>query len=110
MKKQALFLSLAVAAVLFVPGLSAAEEIATPASLPSTTAADCGGPSVLLAAASQSVAPAAVPELAKAPPPGTCCFVEFAKCARRCRCGVFEFNCTLDFPGCTANCVCNICP
>jgi hypothetical protein len=43
-------------------------------------------------------------------PPGTCCIREFAKCAVRCDCGVFEFNCTLDFPGCTASCICNICP
>jgi hypothetical protein len=47
---------------------------------------------------------------AQQPPPGTCCAVEFAKCAANCECGVFEFNCTLDFPGCTASCICNICP
>ena len=44
------------------------------------------------------------------PPPGTCCFVHFTQCAAQCRCGVFEFNCTLDFPGCSSNCICNICP
>jgi hypothetical protein len=79
MKRKALFLSLAMAAVLFIPGLAA---------------------------------PGAVPVQAQAaaPPPGTCCAVEFVKCARKCRCGVFEFNCTLDFPGCTPNCICNICP
>jgi hypothetical protein len=44
------------------------------------------------------------------PPAGTCCLVRFAQCAAGCDCGVFEFNCTLDFPGCSSNCICNICP
>ena len=43
-------------------------------------------------------------------PPGTCCAVQFARCAANCDCGVFEFNCTLEFPGCHSNCICNICP
>jgi hypothetical protein len=43
-------------------------------------------------------------------PPGTCCAVRFAQCAANCECGVFEFNCTLDFPGCSSSCICNICP
>ncbi len=54
-----------------------------------------------------------VPNLAVAqpsPPAGTCCVVRFLQCAANCRCGVFEFNCTLDFPGCSSNCICNICP
>jgi hypothetical protein len=43
-------------------------------------------------------------------PPGTCCVREFARCAANCACGVFEFNCTLEFPGCHPSCICNICP
>lgn len=43
-------------------------------------------------------------------PPGTCCAVRFARCVANCDCGVFEFNCTLDFPGCSSSCICNICP
>lgn len=44
------------------------------------------------------------------PPPGTCCAVRFAQCVANCECGVFEFNCTLEFPGCHSSCICNICP
>jgi hypothetical protein len=53
------------------------------------------------------------PGLVKAqssPPAGTCCAVRFAQCAAGCQCGVFEFNCTLEFPGCHSSCICNICP
>jgi hypothetical protein len=44
------------------------------------------------------------------PPAGSCCAVRFAQCAASCQCGVFEFNCTLELPGCHSNCICNICP
>jgi hypothetical protein len=47
---------------------------------------------------------------AQSSPGGTCCAVRFANCAAGCQCGVFEFNCTLEYPGCHSNCICNICP
>lgn len=56
------------------------------------------------------LSPGLTPPTEAQPPAGTCCAVPFVQCAAGCRCGVFEFNCTLDFPGCSSSCICNICP
>lgn len=104
MSKPMILCSLGALLFLAVPALGG-----EPAEAPLAVAPTCEGAALSVSATPENEPAAALPGALEAQA-GTCCVQQFAACAQRCgRCRVSRFDCTLDFPGCTATCECDRC-
>lgn len=103
--KRTILLSLSVLALLFVPGIAAADPAA-----PAPAVQGCNALSFLSAAPATSAAPAVDnlnPLAGVVEVQSGCCAAKMRQCQNNCACGVFEFNC--DTANCQSSCICNIC-